>query len=45
MNTTFKIGIIGCANIAQRLMIPAIQTMKERWDLVGHRIRSLEYHH
>lgn len=37
-----RIGVIGCANIAQRLMIPAIQTMKEQWELVGIASRTKE---
>ena len=37
-----KIGVMGCANIAQRLMIPAIQTMKEQWELVGIASRTRE---
>ena len=37
-----RIGVMGCANIAQRLMIPAIQTMKEQWELVGIASRTKE---
>lgn len=33
---------MGCANIAQRLMIPAILSMKDQWDLVGIASRTQE---
>lgn len=33
---------MGCANIAQRLMIPAIQSLPEEWNLVGIASRTEE---
>lgn len=35
MNKKVRIGIMGCADIAQRLMIPAIKQLSEKFELVG----------
>ena len=36
-----RIGVLGCANIAKRMMIPAIRSMEE-WELAAAASRSLE---
>lgn len=40
--TKIRIGIMGCANIAQRLMIPAIQQLPDKYKIVGVASRNQE---
>lgn len=42
MNKQLRIGVMGCANIAQRLMLPAIQSLPTEWELVGIASRTEE---
>lgn len=37
-----RIGVMGCASIARRLMIPAIKEMGDYWNLVAIASRSME---
>jgi len=37
-----RIGVMGCASIAQRLMIPAIKQLPEQFELVGIASRTIE---
>lgn len=40
--TKIRIGVMGCASIAQRLMIPAILQLPDKYELVGIASRSQE---
>jgi len=42
IHTKIRIGILGCANIAERSMIPAILSLPEEFELVAVASRSLD---
>lgn len=42
MDKKIRIGVMGCADIAQRLVIPAIQQLGEKFKLVGVASRTAD---
>lgn len=42
MDKKIRIGVMGCADIAQRLVIPAIQQLSEKFKLVGVASRTAD---
>ena len=44
MDKKIRIGVMGCADIAQRLVIPAIQQLGEKFKLVAV-YKQHQYHH
>ena len=42
MSNKIKIGVLGCANIAQRSVIPALKNLSAKFELVGVASRSID---
>lgn len=43
MDKKIRIGVMGCADIAQRLVIPAIQQLGEKFKLISTWERTYRY--